>query len=92
MWYKKDDAEFGNIDTFACSNQNLHQIGIIRKIEFHSYDQSVLEGYFELHHLINRIFYYSQTSNISCTLEGNEIVNHSDVVRASPVGAAPTTS
>ena len=31
-------------------------------------------------------------SNISHTLVGNKIVYHSDVVGASPVGAAPTTS
>ena len=35
---------------------------------------------------------YRKTSNISRTLEGNEIVENSDVVGASPVGAAPTTS
>ena len=35
---------------------------------------------------------YRKTSNISCTLVGNEIVDNSDVVGASPVGAAPTTS
>ena len=35
---------------------------------------------------------YRQTSNISRTLLGNEIVDHSDVVGASPVGAALTTS
>ena len=35
---------------------------------------------------------YRQVSNISRTLEGNKIVDHSDVVGASPVGAAPTTS
>ena len=35
---------------------------------------------------------YPQTSNIRCTLVGNKIVDHSDVVGASPVGAAPTTS
>ena len=35
---------------------------------------------------------YRQTSNISCTLVGDKIVDHSDVVGASPVGAAPTTS
>ena len=35
---------------------------------------------------------YRQTSNISCTLLGNKIVDHSDVLEASPVGAAPTTS
>ena len=35
---------------------------------------------------------YCQTSNISGTFVGNEIVGHSDVVGASPVSAAPTTS
>ena len=35
---------------------------------------------------------YCQTSNISGTSVGDEIVDHSDVAGASPVGAAPTTS
>ena len=35
---------------------------------------------------------YHQTSNISHTLVGNKIIDHSDVVGASPVGAAPITS
>ena len=35
---------------------------------------------------------YCKTSNISRTLVGNKIVDNSDVVGASPVGAAPTTS
>ena len=35
---------------------------------------------------------YRTTSNISRTLLGNGIVDHSDVIGASPVGAAPTTS
>ena len=35
---------------------------------------------------------YRKTSNISRTPVGNKIVDHSDVVGASPVGAAPTTS
>ena len=35
---------------------------------------------------------YRITSNISRTLVGNKIVDNSDVVGASPVGAAPTTS
>ena len=35
---------------------------------------------------------YRQISNTSSTLTGNKIVDHSDVVGASPVGAAPTTS
>ena len=36
--------------------------------------------------------YYHQISNIRGTLVGNKFVDHSDVVGASPVGAAPTTS
>ena len=35
---------------------------------------------------------YRKTSNISRTLVGNKIVDNSDVVGASPIGAAPTTS
>ena len=35
---------------------------------------------------------YRQTSNISRTLVDNKIVDRSDVVGASPVGTAPTTS
>ena len=35
---------------------------------------------------------YPQTSNKSRILVGNKIVDHPDVVGASPVGAAPTTS
>ena len=35
---------------------------------------------------------YHQTYNISHTLVGNKLVDHSDVDGASPVGAAPTTS
>ena len=38
------------------------------------------------------LFYYRKVSNIRHTLVGNQIVDHSDVVGASPVGAAPTTS
>ena len=35
---------------------------------------------------------YRQISNIRHSLTSNKIVNHSDVVGASPVGAAPTTA
>ena len=35
---------------------------------------------------------YRKTSNISRTSVGDEIVDNSDVVEASPVGTAPTTS
>ena len=38
------------------------------------------------------IYIFRQVSNIRRTLVGNKIVNHSDIVGASPVGAAPTAS
>ena len=38
------------------------------------------------------ILKYRQISNIRRTLTGNKVVDHSDVVGAPPVGAAPTTS
>ena len=42
----------------------------------------------------NRLFISEcrQTSNISHTLVGNKIVDHSDAVGAWPIGAAPTAS
>ena len=36
--------------------------------------------------------HYRQLSNIRRTLVDNKIVDHSDAVGVSPVGAAPTTS
>ena len=36
-------------------------------------------------------FTHRKTSSVSCTLVENRLVDHSDVVGASPVGAAPTT-
>ena len=44
------------------------------------------------HENIDKDIRYHQTSNKSPTLVGNTIFDHSDVVRASPVGAAPITS
>ena len=35
---------------------------------------------------------YHKTSNISCNLAGNKMVDHSDVVAAAPTDAAPITS
>ena len=46
----------------------------------------------ETEYSVFRSEYYSKTSNIRRTSVGNKIVDHSDVVGASPVGAAPTTS
>ena len=47
---------------------------------------------FKLVYMIMRLSIYRKTSNIRRTLVGNKIVDHSDVVGASPVGATPTTS
>ena len=47
-------------------------------------------GHQQQPHSLN--YKYRQVSNLSCTLVGNKIDDHSDVVGASPVGAAPTTS
>ena len=41
---------------------------------------------------LSRLSNYREVSNIRSTLVGNKIVDRSDVVGASPVGAAPTTS
>ena len=46
----------------------------------------------QLHDLTSFNVYHHQISNIRRTLVGNKIVDNSDVVWASPVGAAPTTS
>ena len=42
--------------------------------------------------IVCAILNYRKISNIRRTLVGNWIVDHSDLVGASPVGAAPTTS
>ena len=44
-------------------------------------------------HGLTQLWYYicCETCNISCTLVGIINVDHSDVVEALPVGAAPTT-
>ena len=51
---------------------------------------------YETNHLKKITYYLStvchQTSGIGRTLVGNKLLDHSDVVETSPVGAAPTTS
>ena len=51
-----------------------------------------LRSWLQYHRLPNASQIYRKVSNISRNLVGNEIIDHSDVVGASPVGAAPTTS
>ena len=50
------------------------------------------EYFFTVTEMPPRLIIYRKTSNIRRTLVGKKIVDHSDVVGASPVGAAPTTS
>ena len=47
---------------------------------------------FDKSHYGSVVMVYCQTFNIRRTLVGNEIVDHSDVVGAAPIGAAPTAS
>ena len=42
--------------------------------------------------LLNLVYIFRKVSNMRFTLVGNKIVDHSDVLGASLVGAAPTTS
>ena len=46
----------------------------------------------EINNHCDKKFKYRKTTNIRLTLVSNIIVDHSDVVGASPVGAVPTTS
>ena len=54
----------------------------------HNKDQTIVGP----SHLYTHTLSYRKVSNIRRTLVGNKIVDHSDVVGALPVGAAPTTS
>ena len=49
-------------------------------------------GEFSQFKLSNLKLEYRQVSNVRHTFVRNNIIDHSDVVGASPVGAAPTTS
>ena len=77
------------------SIQTLHPTKIKRKykldfelteISHSSHSQTIYQWWFTGSKL-----YYHQTSNINCVSVGNKIVDHSDVVGALPVGAAPIT-
>ena len=52
-------------------------------------DKSSIDSF---HYMLPLIYVYRKASNISRTSVGNKIVDHSDVVGASPVGTAPSTS
>ena len=52
------------------------------------------ENFSDIHTVLTKVAFitYHQPSNISCILAGNKIVNHSDVVGASFICPAPTSS
>ena len=54
-------------------------------IKYGIHDEHLIKSFTKYNH-------YRQVSNKRRTLVGNQIVDHSDAVGASPVGAAPTTS
>ena len=66
----------------------IHSLTVVQ----HCYQYSLDWIYLYTRRLTPANRYYRKTSNISRTSVGNKIVDHSDVVGASPVGAAPTTS
>ena len=78
-----------NIVSFLCDTPNYHPAadpcGSLLS-QLYCMQFQVISDY------IRKRLDYRQVSNIRRTLVGNKIVDHSDVVGASPVGAAPTTS
>ena len=61
-------------------------------VDSHETSTHIVWGFPECPQITPAKTYYRQVSNKRRTLVGNKIVDHSDVVAASPVGAAPTTS
>ena len=69
--------------SYQTKSQGISICGIDRKHDLRCASKSTITQNIHKH--------YRQVSNISHTLVGNKIVDHSDVVGASLVGAAPTT-
>ena len=76
-----------NVSIFFCAAEHLNILGLVQVIIPCT---CICIWFLWITKCIN--MYYHKTSNISRTVIGNKIVDHSDVVGASPVGAAPTTS
>ena len=67
----------------------------VKSTRYRSHKRSITQEAYRGHGVIIDILKKIKaltTSNISRTLAGNKIVDHWDVIGASPVGAAPTTS
>ena len=71
---------------------NVGDVGICQLLGMKYLDSDFLIDFSSILRTSNLIDIYRQVSNIRRTLVGNKIVDNSDVVGASPVGAAPTTS
>ena len=104
MWFIKIKLVNIYVHRLVCSSNSTHwslhehvtttffifQHTYLLLIHKSAYRSFCIVGLFEWLPKFNSI--YRKTSNISRTSVGNKIVDHSDVVGASPVGAAPTTS
>ena len=104
-WYNKKRLErqklllaFGMKKEFVSKNGNYYKIfssiifQILPCLEFFISEQAwPFKCWPQIYEEV-QLSYYRQVSNISHTLAANKIVDHSDVVGASPVGAAPITS
>ena len=75
------DVEFKSWHQWLHIQFNLFQIEFI-----------ALPSHQQIERIYIYIYIYRQVSNIRRTFVGNKIADHSDVVGASPVSAAPTTS
>ena len=75
--------------------QRLNLIHISKRdseifLQFLKFNNKIAEIFWQV--VADSVKDYRQVSNISRTLVGNKIVDHSNVVGATPIGAAPTTS
>ena len=87
MWY---DIEAKHRSEFALTKHTSYLRGELRGVYCEHWGQNWPRYYGVA--LDDGEYNYRKTSNISRTIAGNNIVDHSDVVGVSPVGAAPTTS
>ena len=82
--YWNNNVRRGDGPTYDVSNNFRHTVHLHAYLEKKSPIDHVMATF--------GLFYYRQESDIRCNVKGNNIVDRSDVVGASPVGASPTTS
>ena len=95
IWRQRSWSTLAQV-TACCLTTPRHYLNqcwlVISKVELHSSKGKFTRVTSAINHWEYLLVKYRKTSNIRHTLVGNKIVDHSDVVGASPVGAAPTTS